>query len=136
MFVYLEQLAPSLSFFLKSEYNSHVLRAFAWKIWLRFFLNKCLFWGIYLFVLLIYFSLTSIENQQYLNFKKEVEKILARFCKHLRRTYRTPNHTFFFKLRGLIAQVMVLPWGEFHPRVDFAPVSGQTYLSYTCSTDM
>ena len=24
---------------------------------------------------------------------------------------------------------MISPWGEFHPWVEFAPVSGQTYLS-------
>ena len=42
----------------------------------------------------LYFALTSIENQQYLNFKKQAEK----------RSYRSQNHIFLFKLRGLIAQ--------------------------------
>ena len=43
----------------------------------------------------LYFALTSIENQQYLNFKKQTEKILARFCKNTNGKHIEPKTTMF-----------------------------------------
>ena len=51
------------------------------------------------------FVLTSIENQQYFNFKKQTEAILVRFSKHNFDKCIAPKTIIMFKLvRGLIAQ--------------------------------
>ena len=39
-----------------------------------------------------------------------------------------PVPVFIHQTMGYVTRI-VSPWGEFHPWVEFAPVSGQTYLS-------
>ena len=46
-------------------------------------------------LLYLHFALTSIENQQYLNFKKQTEKILAMFCKNTNGKHIEPKTTMF-----------------------------------------
>ena len=31
---------------------------------------------------------------------------------------------------------MISPWDEFHPWIESAPASGQTFFLYTCSTEV
>lgn len=83
MFFYISSAINPLNFiFWKSEYYSHILQIFFWKTYKDFYLIALVVELFTCFLYYIYFPLISEENQQYLNFRKSVQKLQTGFCKH------------------------------------------------------